>query len=207
MHSMVSASVTTAGGKQKRDEDAIVQVLVDNYSRFLAFLERRVGSRETAEDILQDAFVRGLDRTASIRAAESVTAWFYRVLRNALADHYRKSVAEQRVREKVSLGREPYEDPLDEDLWRQSCDCVRQFIDTLKPEYAHALHHVDLDGAALRVYAKKQRISANNAAVRVHRARRALKRRIARSCATCATHRCLDCDCRNHPPGVVGRTS
>jgi hypothetical protein len=38
----------------------VVKTLVDNHRRFLAFLERRVGSREVAEDILQDAFVRGL---------------------------------------------------------------------------------------------------------------------------------------------------
>ncbi|HKP49502.1 MAG TPA: hypothetical protein VJU17_05755, partial [Gemmatimonadales bacterium] len=39
-----------------------LRVLLDNHSRFLAFLERRVGSRDEAEDILQDAFVRSLER-------------------------------------------------------------------------------------------------------------------------------------------------
>jgi RNA polymerase sigma-70 factor (ECF subfamily) len=36
----------------------VVAVLVENHRKFLAFLERRVGSRDIAEDILQDAFVR-----------------------------------------------------------------------------------------------------------------------------------------------------
>src|SRR5688572_4203930 len=36
---------------------ATINVLVENHRRFLQFLERRVGSREVAEDILQDAFV------------------------------------------------------------------------------------------------------------------------------------------------------
>jgi RNA polymerase sigma-70 factor (ECF subfamily) len=36
-------------------EPETIAVLVENHRRFLAFLERRVGSREVAEDILQDA--------------------------------------------------------------------------------------------------------------------------------------------------------
>lgn len=36
--------------------------LVGGRREFLAFLERRVGSRAAAEDILQSAFARGLER-------------------------------------------------------------------------------------------------------------------------------------------------
>jgi RNA polymerase sigma-70 factor (ECF subfamily) len=86
--------------------------------------------------------------------------------------------------------------PDDEELWRESCSCVRDFLETLKPAYARALQRVDLDGAAVRVYADEERITPNNAAVRLHRAREALKRQVARSCRTCSTHRCLDCSCQ-----------
>ena len=40
----------------------VVRVLVANHARFLAFLERRVGRRDVAEEILQEAFVRGITR-------------------------------------------------------------------------------------------------------------------------------------------------
>ena len=52
----------------------VVRALVENHARFLAFLERRVGSREDAEAILQSAFVRGLERGAALRDQESATA-------------------------------------------------------------------------------------------------------------------------------------
>src|SRR5258706_9301283 len=67
-----------------------VAVLVDNHREFLKFLERRVGSRAVAEDILQEAFVRGLDRLQSLRDDESAVAWFYRILRNAVIDYHRR---------------------------------------------------------------------------------------------------------------------
>ena len=66
----------------------VSRVLVDNHRRFLSFLERRVGSRDVAEDILQDAFVRGITRAPEMRDSEAITAWFYRVLRNAIVELY-----------------------------------------------------------------------------------------------------------------------
>src|SRR5256885_17144500 len=66
----------------------VLEVLVENHRRFLAFLERRVGSRAEAEDILQDAFVRSLekDRVDTLRDPQAVISWFYRLPRNAALD-------------------------------------------------------------------------------------------------------------------------
>ena len=65
----------------ERDANApdMFRMLLDNHARFLGFLERRVGSRDDAEDILQEAFVRSIGRTDALRTSESATAWFYRV--------------------------------------------------------------------------------------------------------------------------------
>jgi RNA polymerase sigma-70 factor (ECF subfamily) len=54
----------------------IARTLAANHDRFLRFLERRVGRRDLAEEILQDAFVRGLARADSVQASESAIAWF-----------------------------------------------------------------------------------------------------------------------------------
>jgi len=73
---------------------------------------------------------------------------------------------------------------------------VASLAETLKPEYAVALRRVEVDGATLRAFAEEQGITPNNAGVRLHRARLALRRQVAKSCGTCATHGCLDCQCR-----------
>src|SRR4026208_737448 len=88
-----------AADAAERDPNApdVLQVLVANHARFLAFLERRVGSRDVAEDILQEAFVRSLARVESIRNTDSAVAWFYRVLRNALTDHFRRQETRDRA--------------------------------------------------------------------------------------------------------------
>jgi RNA polymerase sigma-70 factor (ECF subfamily) len=176
-------------------EPETIAVLVENHRRFLAFLERRVGSREVAEDILQDAFVRGLTRAGQLRGQESIVPWFYRSLRNALIDHWRKVGVERRVFDSDAEVADAVEPSVDADLMNAVCSCAMSLLDTLKPEYADALRQVDLGGMSVKTFAESGRLTANNASVRLFRARNALRRQVERTCGTCATHGCLDCAC------------
>jgi len=47
--------------------------LVENHREFLRYVERRVGNRAIAEELLQDAFVRGLARGGEI-TGKDITA-------------------------------------------------------------------------------------------------------------------------------------
>lgn len=171
----------------------IAAKLVENHRRFLAFVERRVGSREAAEDILQEAFVRGLQRAGQLRDPDSVVAWFYRSLRNALVDHWRRTRSERRIFDDADDGAaEPAVDP---EMMETVCECATLLLDTLKPEYAEALRRVELEGAAVKDFAAENGLTPNNASVRLFRAREALRRQFERSCGTCAEHGCLDCSC------------
>lgn len=176
-------------------DSSVLATLVASHRKFLAFLERRVGSRAVAEDILQDAFVKGIERRGELRDGESAVAWFYRVLRNAVVDYYRRRDAEARAVSRVAAESEDVVEPIDAELLEVACTCLWDLLDTIKPEYAAALRRVDLEGASLGVYAAEAGITANNAGVRLHRARAALRAQVTRSCGTCATHGCLDCHC------------
>ena len=169
--------------------------LLRNHSRFLGFLERRVGSRDEAEDILQEAFVRTLDRAPSLADSTAATTWFYRVLRNALTDHYRRQQSRGRAIERLAAESESATEP-DPELEAVVCACVLSLLETLKPEYGTALRRVDLEGASVRGFAEETGITPSNAGVRLHRAREALRRQLVRCCGSCLEHGCLDCGCR-----------
>ena len=174
----------------------IVTTLVANHRDFLAFVQKRVGNAAVAEEILQDAFVRSLDKFDTVR--ETAVGWFYRVLRNAIIDHYRRNAAADRRHEAYTREEQLGTDD-DDELQRVVCKCVAQLADTLKPEYATALKRVEVDGLSVKDYADEAGISSNNAGVRVFRAREALRKQVARSCGTCATHGCVDCTCDESP--------
>jgi len=170
----------------------VLAVLLANHREFLSYVERRIGDRALAEEILQDAFVRSLDRTEEIR--ESAIGWFYRVLRNAVIDQQRRRAATHRRLDAFAaeLGSEQ-ESP---ELAAVACRCVGELAATLKPEYAEALQRIEVEGMPVAEYAQAAGISASNAGVRVFRAREALRKQVARACGTCAEHGCLDCCCK-----------
>lgn len=172
--------------------EAIAQ-LVNGHREFLAFLERRVESREVAEDILQEAFARGLERGSDVDD-EKVVAWFYRVLRNAVIDHYRARSSSERAAE--AWAREfPDRLEADADTREAVCRCVSGLMDSLKPEYREALRIVDIEDGKLSDLAARAGITPENAAVRIHRARKALRGQVETACGTCATHGCFNCEC------------
>ena len=170
----------------------VIDQLVANHREFLAFVERRIGNRALAEEILQDAFVRSLDRGDEIR--DSVVGWFYRVLRNAVIDRQRRQAVADRRLDQFAAELESSSDG-GEELAGVVCRCVGQLADTLKPEYAEALRRIEVEGVAVKDYADAAGISASNAGVRIFRARDALRKQVARSCGTCADHGCLDSTC------------
>lgn len=170
----------------------VIETLVANHRQFLAFLERRVGDRADAEDILQSAFVRAIEKSDGLRDNESAVAWFYRLLRNALVDYYRRQGAQTRAA--AGAAAEHTLEP-DDELHREVCRCVGQLLTTLKPEYADLLRQVELEDVPVAQVAQRAGITANNASVRLFRARQALLQEVRRSCRTCAAHGCLDCTC------------
>ncbi|HET9088325.1 MAG TPA: sigma-70 family RNA polymerase sigma factor, partial [Acidobacteriaceae bacterium] len=172
----------------------VLAVLLERREGFLRFLERRVGSREIAEDILQSGLVRALQQERSLRNEDSAVAWFYRILRNAVIDHYRQQAGSERILEQWAREQEPTVPP-DLEMREAICGCIDEFLQDLKPEYREALQQIDLEEKSLKQFAAQVGISASNAGVRVHRARQALKNQLVNACGACAEHGCLRCDC------------
>jgi RNA polymerase sigma factor (sigma-70 family) len=174
---------------------APLSTLLENHRAFLNYLERRVGDRALAEDILQDAFAKVVSRPEQAPADESVIPWFYRTLRNAAIDQFRRRGAADRAYEAFARDLKAYDAPRD-DMEAEICACVSRLAATLKPEYAEALEAIDVTGTPVKTFAEQKGLSPSNAGVRVFRAREALKKRVTESCGTCADHGCVNCTCR-----------
>ena len=179
------------------DTPAPVDVLVSNHRAFLGFLERRLGDRALAEDVLQEAFRKVLDRPERVPPdanEEALVKWFYRSLRNAAIDQFRRKGAAARAAEGFArvLDDATSASP---DVYEEICACISRLASTLKPDYAEALQKIDIEGVTVKAFAAERQLSASNAGVRVFRAREALKKRVMESCGTCADHGCRDCHC------------
>ena len=112
-------------------QPAPVATLLENHRAFLQYLERRVGDRALAEDILQDAFAKVVARPEQAPTDEAIVPWFYRTLRNAAVDQFRRRGAADRAYEAFARELESHETPTT-DVESEICACVSRLATTLK---------------------------------------------------------------------------
>ncbi len=73
------------------DQEAFAQLYDQFADRIFKFIKLKVGSKQQAEDILQDTFVKVWNGAKTLRLEElNFSAWIYRVAHNAVNDYYRK---------------------------------------------------------------------------------------------------------------------
>jgi RNA polymerase sigma-70 factor (ECF subfamily) len=170
----------------------LITWLAERRARWVRLSRRWVSSEADAEDLVDDALAK-LVRGAPV-PADGRSRWFTTVLRHAAVDRARRAEAERKKRE--GLAHEPRTD----DAPAHSCRCVLALTGTLKPEYADALRTTYVEGASLQ---ERAGLTATNAGVRLHRARKKLKSAVVAHCGACAEAGCVDCDCsQESPPGV-----
>ena len=172
-------------------EAALGRAIAEHRADLLAFVRRRVRDAATAEDILSETLARALARVGELRDDKALVAWLYRGLRNAVIDHHRRLGSTSRALEQLAAEMNAAFAPATKTV----CGCVMKIAASLKPEYAQALARIEVDGEAVHAFAAEVGISNSNAAVRVFRAREALRRGVVATCGACAANGCVDCTC------------
>lgn len=161
--------------------------------RWLRFLASRLPNREDAEDVLQDFSIRAIQGAKHVSDPQKIDAWLNVSLRNTLFDRYRREAARRRLWQGVANEPPPADhdapDDPDEDIGTPMT-CLSSAIGELKPAYADLIRRAELQEAPLKLVAGELALTANNVAVRLHRAREALRQSMRARCAACPA-RCL----------------
>ena len=68
----------------------------DHYQEIVAYGTRMFGSKELAEDLAQETFVKALMNTDTVAdlSPSKQRAWLFRTFKNLFVDHYRRAVLE-----------------------------------------------------------------------------------------------------------------
>lgn len=175
-----------------------VQRLVEHETAFRAFLRKRLPDEAVVEDLLQQCLLRAVERHHSVNNQESVVAWFYRILRNAVVDYYRSRAAQASRQQAFEKDLEMFQEreaPSPDEVKATICACLDGVVKTLRPGYGDVIRRIDLGGESIAEVAKTLQISPGNTAVRLHRARQALREQLEKACGVCTKHGCLNCTC------------
>lgn len=169
--------------------ELVAATLHDYRNELTAFVRARVPLTEV-EDVLQVAAMRAIEGAGSLKDPARVLPWLYRVHRNTVTDETRKRASRQRLL---------VADELVPDVPRAEaevmCGCSISQARGINPSYASVLAIVDMGGATLAEAAQALGTSANNVAVRLHRARKALKKTMLEHCGVTSLRECADCRC------------
>ncbi|MFI5299384.1 MAG: RNA polymerase sigma factor [Polyangiales bacterium] len=172
---------------------ALLETLTSARARFVRFARGRVGSEADAEDIVQRALARAAERAELLDDPAKAHAWFYRILRRAIADHLRGGVSDP-----MQMQGEADLDELPEsiiDAIDTACACGPRLLEDIRPAYREIVRRIDLEGEDPIAVATDLGITLDNLQVRLHRARRSLRRDVQNYCGVSSARPCLDCAC------------
>jgi RNA polymerase sigma-70 factor (ECF subfamily) len=134
------------------------------------FIRARVSDPATAEDILQDVFVKIQARLDSLADPAKLQSWLYLIARNAIIDHYRARKETTAVPESL-----PAELPEDDAELEGLKASFRRMIDSLPEPYREAIRLTEFEGLTQKELAERLGISLSGAKSRVQRGRQQLK--------------------------------
>lgn len=187
-----SLESSSDGADTCRDVEGLARRLAAERPRQLRYLRSRLPTAEDAEDAWQDASIRFLQHAASLAAAERPEAWIGVSLRRLVVDRYRRAAVQRRTAEALAAEPlpQPLADPEAEVELQAPTDCLKAALGDLKPDYRDLLARTYFDETPLKAAAVEFGLTANNAAVRLHRARAALRAAMDQKCHACPLADC-----------------
>lgn len=149
------------------------------HGRLLSFLRARVRNDADAEDLLQDVFKRIHENAHRLAEVESVTAWIFRVTRNAIIDFHRARARRPEILvDSVDDVGDAVAAADDDDTGAARAEltaCIVPLLARLPERYREPVTLTELDGLPYKEAADRMGLSLPAMKSRVSRGRSKLK--------------------------------
>lgn len=137
------------------------------------FIRKRVANEQDADDILQEVFIKIQNNIEGLMNDNKIHAWIYRITRNTITDHYRKThnnIYISNISEEL-LNTEEEELTANAEI----ASCLKAMVDSLPEIYKQAILITEYEDMTQKELSEKLGISISGAKSRVQRARKMLK--------------------------------
>jgi RNA polymerase sigma-70 factor (ECF subfamily) len=176
----------------------------DLHDRLLRFIRARIADEASAEDVLQEVFLKIHARIGTLRDEERLESWVFQIVRHAITDYHRAQRRRAELPEELVA---PADDDEESAAHRLS-GSIRGMVAALPEPYREALLLTEYAGLTQQELAARAGISLSGAKSRVQRGRERLKQLILDCChveldrrggivdyqPNCAGCSCDDCD-------------
>ncbi len=174
----------SVGAERSSGAPDVAAIWDEFHAGLLAFIGRRVRSREIAEDILQLVMLRIHDHAGDVKRPEAIGAWVYEIARNAIADHYRSAATRRELAAgTISEEAPPLQPVPDSDVRSElAACCIAPLLRQLPPNDREALTLTEIDGLTQAEAAARAGLSLSGMKSRVQRARQKLGQVLTECC-------------------------
>ena len=156
----------------------VEQVWMTFHAPLLQFVRRRVPDEASAEDILQDVFLKVHTHIDTLSDTHKLQSWLYQLTRNAVTDYYRRTRDTVAVSEILPAFAQEEEN----DAVQRLTPFVKAMVAILPDIYHEALLLTEYEGLTQKQLAERLGISLSGAKSRVQRARQQLKQMLLDCC-------------------------
>jgi RNA polymerase sigma-70 factor (ECF subfamily) len=175
--------------EEARDRVRFEEEALELADQMYRVARRLVGSREEAEDLVQDAYARAFRSWRSFRPGTNLRAWLFRILTNLNIDRGRR---EQRTPDMQPIEESDYYlynrleengagGDVDEVVERLSQDSIVQALSAVPHDFRDVIVLVDIGDFSYQDAAQILDIPIGTVMSRLHRGRRLLKQELAES--------------------------
>ncbi len=154
------------------------KLLFDQYAPvLLAVCMRYSSDRQSAEDILQEGFVKIFDNLKRFRKEGSLEGWMKRIMVNTALNHYRSN-----LRHYYHKDVDEYADSISgpsgirEDLYAKD---ILNIVQKLPPGYRTVFNMFDIEGYSHKEIAKELGVTENTSKTQLLKARKLLRKLLA----------------------------
>ena len=187
--------------------------LDDHYPQIARYVRSMVRDPVEAEDLTQETFLRAHRRRASLHDPKAAMAWLYSIATHVCLDRLRQQARQTTAQSEVDPGALAAPDPEPSAVLRAEQEdmsgCVQAYVADLSDSYRAVLLLHDEEGLSAPEIAGLLGESVGSVKIRLHRARRRLRRALEEGCLFSQDERgTLVCD--PSPEGVSlsrGRSS
>ncbi|MBP5267761.1 MAG: sigma-70 family RNA polymerase sigma factor [Ruminococcus sp.] len=168
------------------NKNAFKALYEEYYDRLYFFVLKNVDSKEAAEDITQDTFLKSMEKIDSLEKPENYVSWLHSIAYNKCTDMFRSRKSDvyfdtdeefEAAMESHSLN-EPIMVPEDYATDKDRARQLKAMIDSLKPDMKSALILYYYNDMNLADVAKTMGIPENTVKQKLFRARKKLKSKI-----------------------------
>ena len=143
-----------------------------------AFILSRVHNETTADDILQEVFLKVHSKIDTLNDDTKIQSWIYQITRNAIIDHFRS--IKKDIQKLPSLIEN--EEESNDEFMEETLQDMARMMDDLPQKYCEALCLTELGAMSQKAYAENAGISYSGAKARVQRAKKMLKDMLMKCC-------------------------